>query len=164
MVRQFSYKKLSKSPKYFNRLTGVSFKEFKKIIEKCRPYWQAFCDSKKKQGRPCGIGGGGLEDQVLCAIIYYRFYTTHMFIGFLFGVHETAVTRCLKRIEPILIDAVKIQKPKKLSEEKLEAMIFDCTEQAVERPSKKQRKYYSGKKKDTRSRPKSGLIAEQTAS
>ena len=149
MNLKFCVRILSKKKKQFQRLVGVSYKEFFDIINKTRPFWDAFCASKKTRGRPYDIGDGQLEDQILVAMIYYKFYTTHFVIGCLFGVHDTAITRCLQRIEPLLAKAVTIEKHKKSSQVVLESIIIDCTEQAIERPKRKQRTYYSGKKKTT---------------
>lgn len=145
MSTGFCYKKLLKRKVQFLRLTGLSYEEFEQVLEKCRPYWKKRQDSKKLPGRPYSIGD--LEDQLLCVLIYYKFYTTQFFLGCLFGVDETAVTRCIQRIESILARAVAIKKQRDCSEEALEAIIVDCTEQEIQRPVRRQRKHYSGKKK-----------------
>jgi IS5 family transposase len=145
MSKNFSYKKLLRRKHQFLRLTGLSYKEFQKLIKKCSPLWQKKLDAKKLSGRPYAIGG--FEDQVLCVLIYYKFYTTHFFLGCLFGVDDSAVTRCIQRIEPILANKIAIKKQRDCTEESLEAIIIDCTEQQVQRPKRGQKRHYSGKKK-----------------
>ncbi len=57
------------------------------------------------------------------------------------------ICRSIKRIEPILAKVVAIKKDRTLTQEDLETIVIDCTEQPIERPKKRQKRYYSGKKK-----------------
>jgi len=50
-------------------------------------------------------------------------------------------------LEPLVARVVGICKERKLSQEELEHILIDVTEQAIERPKKGQKPYYSGKKK-----------------
>ena len=79
--------------------------------------------------------------------MYYRCYTTQEFIGMLYGIDDSCICRSIKRIEPILAKVIAIQKDRTLTQEDLETIIIDCTEQPIERPKKRQKRYYSGKKK-----------------
>ena len=62
--------------------------------EACRKDWP---------GRHCKPGGGRkhalvLAGRLLMLLIYYRTYVTHAFLGFLFGLDDSAVSRNLKAI------------------------------------------------------------------
>ena len=68
-------------------------------------------------------------------------------MGYLFGLNNSQVCRFIRKLEPILASVVAISKRKKLSQQELEYLIIDATEQPIERPKKGQKPYYSGKKK-----------------
>ena len=73
-----NYKKLSKKPVIFLRLTGVKFSEFVEICERIKPLWDEKVESKKQSiGRSRCLRT--LEDKVLALLLYYRTYITHEF-------------------------------------------------------------------------------------
>lgn len=140
------YDKLSKRSHVFQRTTGISVLEFDTILKKLKPLWRKHIDKRKqKSGRPYGLGK--LENHLLCLLFYYRTYSTMLFLGFWFKVDDATICRSIKRLEPLLAKVVAIKKERKLKQEDLERILIDCTEQAIERPKHKQKKYYSGKKK-----------------
>ena len=81
--------------------------------------------------------------------MYYRCYITYDFLGYLFNLHNSNICRLFKLLEPIVAKVIHIQKDKNLTEEIVydNLLIIDTTEQKIQRPSKNQKKYYSGKKK-----------------
>ena len=119
--------------------------EFQEIIRKVTPKWEKFQKKKKVSGRQSKIKS--LEDEVLMLLIYYRFYVSFQFLEMLFDLDESNICRHIKRLEPMLADAVKISKDRGLTQSDLETILIDATEIRIQRPSKNQRKYYSGKKK-----------------
>ena len=140
------YSKIRKRPFTFKRLTGLKHEEFQQIIKKLAPLWEKKYEAKKKvSGRPYGLES--LENHLLCLLLYYRCYTTQLFIGFLFNLDDATISRSIRRLEPILVKIVAIKKQRSLSEKEIEKLIIDATEQQIHRPKKGQRKYYSGKKK-----------------
>ena len=146
MSVRFSYKRLCTRPVNFHRITGISIDQFEEIALKCEPEWEKrVIKPKKLDGRPYGVGD--LKEHMLTLLMYYRCYVTQEFIGMLYGVDDSCICRSIKRIEPILAKVVAIKKDRTLSEKDLETLIIDCTEQPIERPTKHQKKYYSGKKK-----------------
>ena len=137
------YKKLSAHPYIFKQITGLSLQEFASILKKLRRLWQRNHVKKKKiEGRPYGVGS--LENHLLCLLIYYRTYTTQLFIGFYFGVDDATVCRTIKRLEPLLSKLIKIKREPVLKEKELKTLLVDATEQPITGAS---REYYSGKKK-----------------
>jgi hypothetical protein len=62
-----SYESIAKRPQCFQKLTGLSIKEFTEMFEKVRPVYLKWEDKKKASGRPSGFAG--LEDKLLCLII-----------------------------------------------------------------------------------------------
>ena len=138
------YKKIKKSPTVFLRLFGVTPLQFEKIVKELSPLWnRKVLGSYKRPGRDFKLP---LEDMVLVLLLYYRSYVTQMYVGFLFGIDDSRVCRLIRRLEPLLAQVVAISKDRTLKQEDLELLI-DATEQAIERPQKKQKAYYSGKKK-----------------
>jgi len=140
------YIRIQKSPRYFQSIAGIDLKLFGKITEKMKPVWRsAILKQKDKTGRPYGLKN--LETHLLCLLIYYRTYTTQVFLGILFDVDAATICRAIKRIEPLLAKVMTIKKARKLTEKELHTIILDCTEQAIRKPRKNQARYYSGKKK-----------------
>lgn len=86
-----------------------------------------------------------MREHLLLLLIYYRTYTTHLFLAQIFKVDETTICRAIRRIAPLAERILKIKPEKLLSENDLQLLIVDATEQRIERP-KNQRDYYSGKK------------------
>jgi DDE superfamily endonuclease/Helix-turn-helix of DDE superfamily endonuclease len=85
------------------------------------------------------------------ALEYWREYRSQFHIGVSRGIHETTVGRIVRKVEDILIKSGKFRLPGKRQlyqpgwESK--AMVVDVGEIEIERPKKKQKRYYSGKQK-----------------
>ena len=130
----------------FRALTGVEPNVFRNMVERLRPEWRKkIVTPKNRSGRPWGVGG--LEDHLLVLLILYRCAVTQDFIGCLYQVDKSAVCRALQRIEPLARHVVGVKRTIRVSPEEAAALILDCTEQPIQRPSRKQRCWYSGKKK-----------------
>ena len=140
-----NFSKLSKSPKNFLHLTGVSIKEFGELVERIKPDWELIREAKKCDGRTSQLPT--IEDQILCTLLYYRTYNSQEFLGFLFDLHESNVCRLLKKIEPLMAKKITIVKDRSLTPEKIMKLITDATEIKIQRPKSGQKKFYSGKKK-----------------
>lgn len=154
-----SYRKLRGQKHNFVQLTGVSDEEFTKIVELVRPLWESDIEAQKKShGRPSHFTS--LEDRVLCVLMYYRTYITHSFLGYLFNLHNSNICRMLKKVEPLLAKKVTIKKDRTLTPEKILKIIADVTEQATQRPKRRQKQSYSGKKK--RHTIKTELVIEES--
>lgn len=130
----------------FQRLTGVEASLFLEMVERLRTRWQRrVVEPKNRTGRPWGIGG--LEDHLLVLLILYRCAITQDFLGLLYGVDKAAISRALHRIEPIVAAVFGVKRSIRVAREEAEALIVDATEQPIQRPRRKQRGWYSGKKK-----------------
>ncbi|MBL3284876.1 IS5 family transposase domain protein [Rickettsiales endosymbiont of Paramecium tredecaurelia] len=64
----------------------------------------------------------------------------------MFNIDESRVSRIIKKLEPLMAGLVAIEKNRELSYEEA-AQLIDVTEQIIEKPIKKQREYFSGKKR-----------------
>jgi hypothetical protein len=140
-----SYEKIKNHPHVFQRLFGVSVGEFESILSKVTPLWQKkIVDCYKRPGRNHKLG---LADRILMLLLYYRSYISQFFVGFLFGLDDSQVCRNIKALEPLLARVTAISKTRQLSQEDIEEIIMDATEQPIERPKRGQKTFYSGKKK-----------------
>src|SRR6185369_10670608 len=88
-----------------------------------------------------------IENKILCALICYRTYVTHVFLGYLFNLHNANICRLIKKMEPLLAKKVTITKDTSLTSQEVLKLLADVTEQPTQRPVKKQKKSYSGKKR-----------------
>jgi len=140
-----TFEKLSKRPRIFLHLTGVSVSLFLQMVMQIEPLWDNRRDNFDKGG--CSYKIKGLENHLLALLIYYRCYITYEFLGYLFNVHETTVLRSVARLERIAVKVIHIEKDRQLSPEGVEYLIVDTTERPIQRPKKRQKRYYSGKKK-----------------
>lgn len=103
---------------------------------------------KKKPGRRPKLI---VEDQILLALQYLREYRTYYHIGQDWKISESSVCRIVFKIENILIKSRKFSLPgkKKLLDTFLDEdlILMDVMESPIERPSKHQKSFYSGKQK-----------------
>jgi hypothetical protein len=146
--------RLQRSPKAFRQLTGITPAAFGRLLADLTPrYEQAEVRRKDRPGRKRRPGAGrkhalSLADRLLMLLIYYRTYTTHAFLGFLFGVDDSAVGRNVNPLQPLLAGIFRIPERRvKLDPEDIRELFFDATERPTRRPERGQREFYSGKKK-----------------
>jgi len=146
--------RLKRTPKAFRRLTGLTPAAFDQLLAELTPrYEQAELRRKTRRPRQRRPGAGPkhklpLVDRLLMLLIYYRTYTTHAFLGFLFGIDDSAVSRNINPLQPLLAGIFRIPERKVVLEpDELRELFSDATERAIPRPSRRQRRYYSGKKK-----------------
>jgi hypothetical protein len=146
--------RLHRSPKAFRQLTGITPAAFDRLLADLTPrYEQSEARRKDRPGRQRRPGAGRkhalvLADRLLMPLIYYRTYTTHAFLGFLFGVDDSAVGRNVNPLQPLLAGIFRIPERRvKLDPEDIRELFFDATERPTRRPAKGQREFYSGKKK-----------------
>lgn len=87
--------------------------------------------------------------RVLIMPTYDRCYVTQEFIGFFYRVDTSAIRRAIKRTEARAKHLFGVKREPWLSREETAAVMIDCPEQPIQRPSDdaSQRQHYSGKKK-----------------
>lgn len=153
-------------PAVFAHLTGVTVGVFDELAAEVAPLVEAA--HRKTLDRPDrqrAIGGGddfdlSTADQILLTVIWLRQYPTNEVLGFLFGVSDStasrARTRCLPVLEKAGKDTMRMPDPGAGRRKKLPALladtpglavVIDTFEQRTHRPRRRQRAYYSGKKK-----------------
>ncbi|MCH2226347.1 MAG: IS5 family transposase [Candidatus Caenarcaniphilales bacterium] len=135
----------NKKAEDFRRLTGIKKETFTEMLLILK---EAEILKMKKRGRPHKLS---LEDRLLMALEYLREYRTYFHVATSYGISESNCYQSIRWIENTLIKCGKFTFPgrKELlkSDIEYEVILIDATESPIERPKKKQKRYYSGKKK-----------------
>jgi hypothetical protein len=158
--------RLRKHPAVFRHLTGLTVTAFDALAADVVPAAAAaHRETLDRPDRQRAIGAGGefgltTTDQVLLAVIWLRQYPTQEVLGFLFGVSDSTALRAVRRCLPVLEragrDTMRMPDPGPGRRKKLPALladtpglavVIDTFEQRTHRPRRRQRAYYSGKKR-----------------
>jgi hypothetical protein len=158
--------RLRQHPAVFKHLTGLTAPLFDRLAQDLAPAL-AEADRRRRDrpdrrraagaGRPFALADA---DQLLLTVVWLRHYPTEEVLGFLFGVSDSAARRARERLVPLLEQAGRAAMrmpdpgrgrrkdlPRLLADTPGLAVIVDTFEQKVQRPRRRQRAYYSGKKK-----------------
>ena len=131
----------------FKRLCGVKKETFVTMCEVVKEVL-----SRETRGRKSGLSA---ENQVLLTLGYWREYRTMFHLGQDFGLHESNVSRVIRKVEDILIKCGKFSLPSKrrlLEDTGLTYTIVDVTEMTVERPKKNKSDVTAERRSGTRSK------------
>jgi methylphosphotriester-DNA--protein-cysteine methyltransferase len=130
----------------FQRAVGVSLDIFLSICTTVSDIIAKEREEKpmRKRGKQTGIS---IENQVLIFFYYIRDYPTFLKLGQQFKISESYTHRIYHRILTIIVKTYKLPNRKVLLDGNHEKILINVTEQQIERPVKKQKNYYSGKKK-----------------
>lgn len=165
-----TFDKLSKRPRVFRIMTGLSVSEFNSLFDKFKSSWQTFIKSEfLSKDRKRAFGGGrhsrllSPEDKLLFILIYTRIYPLMVVQGLFFGFEDSRACEWIQRLLPLLDETCGFAhaKPKRgygrsleeILEEIPELREFGITLDGVERTKRrpknplKQKSEYSGKKK-----------------
>lgn len=129
----------------FKRLCGVKKETFLEMCETVQAV-----ENQKTSGR---TGNLSVENQVLLTLTFWREYRTMFHLGQDWGLHESNVSRLVRRIEDILIKSKKFSLPGKrrlLEAAGLTYTIVDVTEMMIERPKKNKSDVIREKRSDIR--------------
>ena len=157
---------LGQHPAVFRSMTGLTVGTFDAMLPELLAAFAA--DRRRRLDRPDrrrAQGGGdafdlGVADQFLLTVVWLRHYPTQECLGYLFGVSDStalrAVRRCLPTLEAQGKDSMRLPDPGRFKRRPLPALlegtpelavVVDTFEQRTQRPRRRQRAYYSGKKK-----------------
>jgi DDE superfamily endonuclease/Helix-turn-helix of DDE superfamily endonuclease len=157
---------LGRRPSVFRSMTGLTVEAFDRMLP---GLLGAFAADRRRRldrpGRRRAVGGGddfdlAAADQFLLTVVWLRHYPTQECLGYLFGVSDSTALRAVRRCLPVLEaagrDTMRLPDPGRGRRRDLPALlrqtpdlavIVDTFEQRTHRPKRKQRAYYSGKKK-----------------
>lgn len=133
------------SKEEFRRLTGVkreTFEKMKMLLEE---------DYKKKSSRGGRKSKVSVEEKLLMTLEYLREYRSYFHISKNYNISEGYVCKIIRNVEDVLIKSKLFHVGGRKTLTKDEApllVLIDASETPIERPKKKQKQYYSGKKKD----------------
>src|SRR5262245_35522525 len=146
--------RLRRMPDTFRQLTGITPEAFARLLAELEPrYQQADAARKARRPRQREAGAGRkfalpLADRLLMLLVYYRTYTTHALLGFLFGIDQSAVCRNINPLQPLLAGIFRIPERRvELEPDEIRELFFDATERAIPRPARGQKRFYSGEKR-----------------
>jgi len=149
-----NYEKLRRKPLAFRTSTGLSADEFDQLVTDLEPVWlarRAERAARRPRRRKPGAGRKVkllFADRLLMVLLYYRVYVAQEVVGFLFGVDKGTVSREVQELGLCMAGTFRIPERKvRIDPDDLAAVFVDATEQPVNRPERKQRRSYSGKKK-----------------
>lgn len=140
-----SYSNIQKlNSKDFKRFTGVHKSTFELMLKA----WDEYHVSQSNAGRPPKLNR---SEQLLVALQYWREYRTYFHIAQDWKVSEATVCRIVHHVETVLMQSGRFRIPGKKHLIKgfgtPKTILMDVTETPIERPKKRQKRYYSGKKK-----------------
>jgi DDE superfamily endonuclease/Helix-turn-helix of DDE superfamily endonuclease len=162
----FRRAQLGQHPAVFRAMTGLTVAAFDQMLPALLAAFAA--DRRRRLDRPSrrrAFGGGddfdlGVADQFLLTVVWLRHYPTQECLGYLFGVSDSTALRAARRCLPVLEaqgkDTMRLPDPGKGKRRDLPALlrqtpalavIIDTFEQRTHRPERRQRAYYSGKKR-----------------
>jgi hypothetical protein len=147
-------RRLRRNPGTFRQLTGITPDVFDQLLVELQPrHQEAEVQRKTRRPRQRKPGAGpthtlDLADRLLMLLMYYRTYTTHAVLGFLFGLDDSNVGRNMNPLQPLLAGLFRIPERRvELEPDEIRELFFDATERPIPRPTRGQKTYYSGKKK-----------------
>jgi Helix-turn-helix of DDE superfamily endonuclease len=169
----FAYHQVKEHPKLLLAMTGLSHAEFHQLLPHFQYAWdqyvqQYYVDRDNRQ-RQYGAGRSEstlvhIEDKLLFILYYVKVYPLQEILAFEFGMVQSTANEWIQILSDVLKKALDHggflpeRDPKQLETvlaSETEAMYgIDGTERPRQRPRdpEKQKHYYSGKKKRTRSR------------
>lgn len=160
------YRRLSRYPRVFRSMTGLSVAEFNQLRREIVPLYQV--TEQQRLARPDRVRASGaghpfsldLRDSLLLTLIWLRQYPVGEVLGYFFGVSEPTARRTTQRLLPVLEAAGRatFRWPDRHRGRSLPEILVDCPElavvidsfeQRVRRPKDRQKadQHYSGKKK-----------------
>ena len=165
-----TFEKLSKRPRVFRIMSGLTPEEFYCLLDKFQSSWQMYVRSEfLSKERKRAYGGGrhtrllSLEDKLLFILVYVRIYPLMIVHGLFFGFEDSRACEWIQRLLPVLDRACGFAhiKPMRGRGRSLEEILeeipelaelgitLDGIERAKRRPKNpaSQKSEYSGKKK-----------------
>lgn len=128
----------------FKRLCGVTKKTFAAMCQVVFKHKQL-----NSRGRKSNLS---IENQVLLTLSFWREYRTLFHLGRDWNLHESNVSRLVRRTEDILIGSGEFALPGKkrlLESDSLKYTIVDVTESLIERPKKNRSAFTAARKSGT---------------
>ena len=131
----------------FLRQVGIPRAVFDTILAKTRAVLKAERDRNRMKQRGVKTTGLPVEDRLLLTLYYLRHHPTFENLGDVFGISQGYANKRYHEYLDLLVKNLRLPGRKALRDETWQAVLIDVTEQPIERPGKKQGRWFSGKKK-----------------
>ena len=102
-------KYITKKPRIFQRLIGLSLKEFSLLGKKVRIELKKHLNNlDKEKSRERAPGGGRksklteVENKLLVTLLYYKTYLTQEFLGAIFDVAQSNISRTISLMSKVI--------------------------------------------------------------
>ena len=131
------------------RQVGISEKQFTFLLKGLEQEIEEDLQRNKikKRGVPSKVMTTELK--LLLTLRYLRHYPTFITLGTTFGISESYANKIFHKTINYMLRFIHPKKTNELSLDDVCTVVIDVSEQEIERPVKKQKSYYSGKKNDT---------------
>jgi hypothetical protein len=135
-----------RSPRTFLRAVGLSLDQFMTLRDQIRACIQAEQEAQPLKKRGQKAVTLTVDDKLLLTLMYLRHYPTFAQLGDQFGICESYAHKVYQQCLDRLVKVCHVPGRKALLDEGIGAIIVDVTEQPMERPTRQQGAWYSGKK------------------
>lgn len=158
-MNPMNYQASSTRPREFLSLTGLTFAEFEALLPPFREALSAnpyTMEGKRRQKPSTDYGNSPLptlEDKLFFILVYFKQYPTQSYLGSSFGMSQPKANLWIHYLSPVLQKALSeaglspAREADDLGKEPGSLFSHDGTERPIQRPTKGQKTYYSGKKK-----------------
>jgi hypothetical protein len=130
----------------FLRTVGITREQFFMVRDKLLAYIHAEQEAHPMKKRGKKAVTLTIEDKLLLTLTYLRHYPTFEQLGQQFGICESYAHKVYQLYVDRLVKMLKLPGRKALLDQGVGAILIDVTEQPIERPTRQQGAYYSGKK------------------
>lgn len=132
------------SKRKFCRTVGIKQENFSALATGAKAYVkseQERCPVKMRGKKSVKLT---FEDKILLTLYYIRNYPSFLMLGSYFGISESYANKIYNKFSAIFLKVLRLPGKNALFDD-IKAVIIDVTEQRIERPVRRQRRYYSGK-------------------
>lgn len=136
--------------KNYLRQVGISEEKFALLLRRLQGEIEQALEEKPIRKRGARSNVITTEEKLLLTLTYLRHYPTFTNLGNMFGISESYANKIFHKTVNYMMKFIHPKKINELSLEDVRTVVIDVAEQEIERPVKKQKSYYSGKKNDTR--------------
>jgi|TARA_B110000914_G_C15423188_1_gene427597 hypothetical protein len=134
---------------HYLRQVGISEKQFTLLLKRLEQEIEEDLQKNKMKKRGVPSKVMTTELKLLLTLTYLRHYPTFINLGTTFGISESYANKIFHKTINYMIKFIHPKKTNELSLDDVSTVVIDVAEQEIERPAKKQKSYYSGKKNDT---------------
>jgi len=139
---------MTKSNNYLRQI-GIAESQFTLLFDKLEEEIKKDLQINKMKNRGISSKAMTTELKLLLTLHYLRHYPTFSNLGAMFGISESYANKIFHKTIDYLLKFIHPKKTNELSLDDVCTVVIDVAEQEIERPVKKQKSYYSGKKNDT---------------